>query len=77
MTGCGAGAAGNNSASSESLVAGSIDIGNASRSLKEGESAKGAVENVVAIDGIAVIVDKENTVTEMERIGDHATNVAE
>lgn len=51
----------------ESLVAGSIDIGNASRSLKEGENAKGAVENVVAIDGIAVIVDKENTVTDLTK----------
>lgn len=49
----------------EALAAGSIDIGNSSRSLKEGEIASGAVENVVAIDGIAVIVDKENTVTDL------------
>lgn len=49
----------------ESLTAGSIDIGNASRNLKDGEKAKGAVENVVAIDGIAVIVDKDNLVTDL------------
>lgn len=46
----------------ESLVAGSVDIGNASRGLKAGEKEKGAVENIVAIDGIAVIVDKENII---------------
>lgn len=49
----------------ESLTAGSIDIGNASRSLKDGEKEKGAVENVAAIDGIAVIVDKENAVADL------------
>ena len=47
----------------ESLAAGSIDIGNASRHLKDEEVETGAVENVVAIDGIAVITDKDNTVT--------------
>ena len=49
----------------ESLAAGSIDIGNSSRHLKDEETATGAVENVVAIDGIAVIVDKENSVTDI------------
>lgn len=49
----------------ESLTQGSIDIGNASRGLKDGEKEKGVVENVVAIDGIAVIVDKENTVVDL------------
>lgn len=47
----------------ESLAAGSVDIGNASRHLKEEETSAGAVENVVAIDGIAVITDKDNEVT--------------
>ncbi len=46
----------------ESLAQGSIDIGNASRGLKDGEKEQGAVENIVAVDGIAVITDKENTV---------------
>ena len=49
----------------ESLAAGSIDIGNSSRHLKEEESATGAVENVVAIDGIAVITNTSNTVTDL------------
>lgn len=49
----------------ESLTQGSIDIGNASRGLKDGEKEKGAVENIVAIDGIAVIVDKENPVADL------------
>lgn len=49
----------------ESLAAGSVDIGNASRGLKDTEKENKAVENVVAIDGIAVIVDPENTVTNL------------
>ena len=49
----------------ESLTQGSIDIGNASRGLKDGEKEKGAVENIVAIDGIAVISDKANTVADL------------
>lgn len=51
----------------ESLTQGSIDIGNASRGLKDGEKEKGAVENIVAVDGIAVITDKENTVSGLTR----------
>lgn len=49
----------------ESLAAGSVDIGNSSRSLKPEEVEAGSVENVVAIDGIAVITDKENTVKDL------------
>lgn len=44
----------------ESLIAGSVDIGNSSRNLKEEEMSQGAVENIVAIDGIGVIVDPDN-----------------
>lgn len=51
------------SAGIESLVAGSVDIGNSSRNLKDSEVQAGAVENIVAIDGIAVVVDTANTVT--------------
>lgn len=50
------------SAGIESLLNGSCDIGDASRNLKDSEKFGGAVENIVAIDGIAVIVDKNNTV---------------
>ncbi len=53
------------SAGIEALTAGSIDIGNSSRKLEESELSDGIVENVVAIDGIALITDKENTVTDL------------
>lgn len=49
----------------ESVTAGTADIGNASRELKDEEKANGLIENVVAIDGIAVVVDKENTVSDL------------
>ncbi len=49
----------------ESLNAGSVDIGNASRHVKDEEKTNGATENVIALDGIAVIVDKENPVTDL------------
>lgn len=49
------------SAGIEAVLAGSVDIGNSSRSLKEEEKSSGAVENIVAIDGIAVITDPSNT----------------
>jgi len=51
----------------EALISGSTDIGNASRNLKEEEMAQGAVENIVAIDGIAVIVDTANAVTDLSK----------
>lgn len=38
------------------------DIGNSSRALKDSELAKGIVENIVALDGIAIIVDPKNKV---------------
>ncbi len=53
------------SAGVESLIQGSVDIGNASRNLKDGEKGNGAVENIVAIDGIAVITDKNNSVSDL------------
>lgn len=45
----------------EAVTAGTCDIGNSSRNLKEEELANGVVENIVAIDGIAVVVDPANT----------------
>ncbi|MDR2889968.1 MAG: substrate-binding domain-containing protein, partial [Lachnospiraceae bacterium] len=55
------------SAGVESVLAGSVDIGNSSRSLNDGEKESGAVENIVAIDGIALVVDTANTVTDLTR----------
>lgn len=51
----------------EAVSSGTADIGNSSRSLKDEEKEKGVVENVVAIDGIAVCVDTSNTVTNLTK----------
>ncbi len=55
------------SAGIEAVLAGTVNIGNASRNLKDTEKSSGAVENIVAIDGIAVILDKANTVTNITK----------
>lgn len=55
------------SAGIESLEAGSVDIGNASRELEDAEKTAGCVENIVAIDGIAVITDKDNTAANLTK----------
>lgn len=49
----------------EAVTAGTVDIGNASRALTDDEKAAGIVENVVAIDGIAVVVNPANDVTNL------------
>ena len=46
----------------EAVSNGTADIGNSSRNLKDEEKAKGVAENIVAIDGIAVVVNKNNDV---------------
>lgn len=53
------------SAGIESLTAGSVDIGDASRALSD-DKKQGIVENIVAIDGIAVITDTANTITDIK-----------
>ncbi|MBQ3602181.1 MAG: phosphate ABC transporter substrate-binding protein [Lachnospiraceae bacterium] len=55
------------SAGVEAVTAGGVDIGNSSRALKDSEKEAGAVENIVAIDGIAVVVDPANTVTNLTK----------
>ena len=55
------------SAGVESVLSGKCDIGNSSRNLKDEEKEKGAVENIVAIDGIAVAVDPKNTVNDLTK----------
>lgn len=50
------------SAGIEAVLAGSADIAISSRPLKREEKALGAVENIVAAEGIVVIVDTSNTV---------------
>ena len=55
------------SAGIEALLAGSADIGDSSRELKDEEKSQGAVENVVAIDGIAVVVHTSNKVDNLTK----------
>lgn len=55
------------SAGVEAVLNGQSDIGNSSRSLKDEEKEKGAVENIVAIDGIAVVTDTSNSVSDLTK----------
>lgn len=49
----------------QAAIDGTADIGNSSRALKEEEKASGLTENIVAIDGIAVIVNKGVTTSDI------------
>lgn len=51
----------------EAVTNGTADIGNSSRNLKDEEKANGVAENIVAIDGIAVVVDPANTVEDLTK----------
>lgn len=55
------------SAGIESLLSGSVDIGNSSRALEDSEKQNGAVENIVAIDGIAVVVNPDTKVDNLTK----------
>ena len=55
------------SAGIESVLAGSVDIGNSSRNLKDDEKSAGAAENIVAIDGIAVVADPANKAEDLTK----------
>ena len=49
----------------EGVLAGTCDLGLSSRALSEDEKGQGAVENIVAKDGVAVVINPENTVTDL------------
>ena len=49
----------------EAVTNGTADIGDSSRALKDEEKAKGIEENIVAIDGIAVVTHKDNKVSDL------------
>ena len=51
----------------ESVTSKMVDIGNSSRALKDTEKEKGVVENVIAIDGIAVITNNSNEVENLTK----------
>lgn len=48
-----------------SAAEGTCDIGMASRELKDSELEKGLQPTVIAMDGIAIIVNQENTISDM------------
>ncbi len=47
----------------KAAIAGTCDIGMASRELKDSEKSEGLTSQVIAIDGIAVIVNNSNSLT--------------
>ena len=49
----------------EAVEAGRCDIGLSSRKLKDEEKAKGLEETVLALDGIAIIVNPQNNITDL------------
>lgn len=49
----------------EAVLAGTVDIGLSSRALKAEEEEKGAVGHVVALDGVAVVVNPANGVEDL------------
>lgn len=51
----------------EAVTNGTVDIGNSSRELKDTEKEAGVAENIVAIDGIAVIVNNANSVSDLTK----------
>ena len=48
-----------------SAIDGTADLGLASRALKSEEEEKGAQANIVALDGVAIVVNPENTVDDL------------
>lgn len=53
------------SAGVEAVANKTVDIGNSSRNLKQEELDKGIIENIVALDGIAIITHPESTVSDL------------
>lgn len=49
----------------QAVTEGTVNIGNASRALKDEEKANGLSENIVALDGIGIVVDTANAVTDI------------
>lgn len=61
----------------QGVIDGKYEIGHSSRDLKEEETAEGLVGTPYAVDGIAVVVNKENSVTNLtqQQIKDIYTGV--
>lgn len=55
------------SAGIEAVVSGTADVGNSSRRLKGAEKEAGAVETIVAVEGIAVCAHRDSAVSGLEK----------
>ncbi len=51
----------------QAVLAGTCDIGLSSRNLKDEEKAEGLEQTVLALDGIAIIVNPENPVEDLDK----------
>ena len=49
----------------QSVIDGTCDLGLSSRALKDEEKTNGAVENIVALDGVAVVINPANGVEDL------------
>ena len=49
----------------QSAIDGTCDLGLSSRALKDEEKTNGAVENIVALDGVAVVINPANGVEDL------------
>ena len=49
----------------QSVIDGTCDLGLSSRELEDEETANGAVAHVVALDGVAIVVNPANTVADL------------
>lgn len=58
---------GGSSAGVTNVIDGISDLGNASRALKDEEKAEGLTENIIAYDGIAVVVNPANGVENLTK----------
>ncbi|MCX7842179.1 MAG: phosphate ABC transporter substrate-binding protein [Clostridia bacterium] len=58
---------GGSSAGVKAAIDGTADIGTSSRDLKEEEKNSGLTETVICLDGIAVVVNPKNTVSDLKK----------
>jgi phosphate transport system substrate-binding protein len=58
---------GDSSTGMSSTIDGICDIGMASRELKDSETGSGLISQIIAIDGIAVIVNNSNGLSELDK----------
>ena len=57
------------SAGIEAVANGTADIGLSSRAMKDEETAAGLTGTTIALDGIAIIVNADSAISELERSG--------